>query len=96
MNRNHGRAESILVGLAVEQALLHIGKPVFDKVETLLHERYNCTISDSYDSPQFLREILKEVFGKSYYLEAVGSIEDFLREFRYNKSIEQFIEKINV
>ena len=94
MDGNHRQIERILVGLAIEKTLLQIGRPVFDKVENLLHEKYQSTIMDVYDNPQHLNEILKEVFGKSH-MEVVNSIGEFLMDFRYEHPIEEFIEKMN-
>ncbi|HKU33166.1 MAG TPA: hypothetical protein VJR22_04910 [Candidatus Nitrosotalea sp.] len=94
MSRSYERLEKTLVGLVIEQTLLHIGKPTFDKVETLLQERYQCTLADSCDNPQYLRKILEEVFGKSY-TEIINSIEKRLIEFRQEPTIEEFIAKMS-
>ena len=82
------------MGLVIEQTLLHIGKPAYDKVEAMLYKKYNSTIADSCDNPQYLCEILKEVFGKSY-LEIINSIETRLTDFRHEPIIEEFVEKIS-
>ncbi len=92
MVNNHS-IEKVLVGLAIEHTLLQIGKPVFDKVESQLHEKYQCSIIDCYDNPQYLNAVLREVFDKSYS-DIIRSIEEFLNEFRYEYLIERFIEKI--
>ncbi|MGI0101840.1 MAG: hypothetical protein ACREA7_04500 [Nitrosotalea sp.] len=86
-------AEKVLVSLAIENTLLQISKPVFDKVENQFREKYQCSILDCYDHPQYLNEVLREVFGKSYS-DITKSIEEFLKEFRYEPSIETFIEKM--
>lgn len=82
------------MGLVIEQTLLHIGKPAYDKVEALLHKKYNCTIADSCDNPQYLCEILEEVFGKSH-LDIINSIETRLTDFRHEPTIEEFVAKIS-
>ncbi|MGB9002581.1 MAG: hypothetical protein WCC52_02095 [Nitrosotalea sp.] len=79
--------------MAIERTLLQIGKPVFDKVESQFREKYQCSIIDCYDHPQYLNEVLREVFGNSYS-DITRSIEEFLNEFRYEYPIEMFIEKI--
>ncbi len=84
----------MLVGLAVEKTLLQFGKPAFDGVESLFRKRYRSTIMDSYDHPEYLSGILRETFGDSYP-EIVGSIEDFLIEFRNQHPIQEFITKIS-
>ena len=82
------------MGLVIEQALLHMGKPSYDKVEALLYKKYSYTIADSCDNPQYLCEILKEVFGKSY-LEIINSIETRLTDFRHEPIIDEFVSKIS-
>ncbi len=94
VDSTHTQVERVLVSLAVEKTLLQIGRPVFDKVENLFREKYRCTIMDAYDHPQYLTEILKEVFGKSH-VEVINSIREFLTNFKYEYPIEAFIEKIN-
>ncbi len=71
-----------------------MGKPTYNKVESLLYKKYNSTIADSCDNPQYLCEILKEVFGKSY-LEIISSIETRLTDFRHEPIIEEFVAKIS-
>jgi hypothetical protein len=88
---NYGM-EKALVGLAIEHTLLQIGKPIFDKVENQFREKYQCSIIDCYDHPEYLNEILREVFGKSHS-DIIKAIEEFLKEFR-QEPIEIFIEKI--
>jgi hypothetical protein len=87
------RMEKALVGLAIEHTLLQIGKPVFDKVENQFRKKYQCSIIDGYDHPQYLNEILREVCGKSHS-DIIKSIEEFLEEFTHEQPIEMFIEKI--
>lgn len=90
---NNHRIEKALVGLAIERTLLQMGKPVFDKVESQFREKYQCSIIDCYDHPQYLNEVLREVFGKSYS-DITKNIEEFLKEFRYEYPVEMFIEKM--
>lgn len=93
MNASRNQIEKTLVGLSVESTLLHIGKPVFDEVERLFSEKYQCTIMDAFEHPYYLNEILREVFGESY-LTVIKSIEEFLMDFKDEQSIERFIGKM--
>lgn len=86
--------ERTLVGLAVERTLLQFGKPIFDKVEGLLRERYHASIMDSYDHPEYLSGVLRDVVGDSYS-EVTTWIEEFLLDFRYQVPIDEFITKIS-
>ncbi len=94
VEKNSREVERILVGLAIEKTLLQMGRTVFERVEDLFHERYQCTIMDAYDNPQYLGEILKEVFGKSH-TKVINSIGEFLINFKYEHPIEEFIEKMS-
>ena len=55
-----------LVGLAVEKALLEMGKPELEQVIERLSEKYHCQIFDCYENPQYLNQILKDLYGNSY------------------------------
>jgi len=88
------QSRKILVGLAIEKTLLEINKSYLDKFEGTIYERYQCGISDCYEHPEYLNEILKEIFGNSYK-EVIRSVEKYLAEFTYQYPIEQFLQRIN-
>jgi len=54
------------VSISVESTLREIGKFEFRKILDMLKENYNVTLSDCYDNPEFLKKILKDLFGNSY------------------------------
>ncbi len=55
-----------LTGLAIENALLDIGKPVLEKVANKLFKEYHCHIPDCYEHPEYLNDVLRDVFGNPY------------------------------
>lgn len=55
-----------LILVSVEKALLEMGMPELDLVISRLKEDYNCEISDCLDHPEYLKQILCELFGNSY------------------------------
>ncbi|AJM92917.1 hypothetical protein [Nitrosopumilus piranensis] len=55
-----------LVAVAVEHALLVMGKLEFHKIQSVLHERYGITTANSLDNPEYLKNILRDYFGNSY------------------------------
>lgn len=55
-----------LTGLGIEKALLEIGRPVLEKVSNKLFKEYQCYIPDCYDHPEYLNDVLRDVFGNSY------------------------------
>jgi len=83
-----------LVSLAVENVLLEMGKPVLDKVASKLFVKYHCYIPDCYEKPEYLKKVLKELFGKAH-IEIVEQIQDRLQDFSKEKSINKFLKVIN-
>ncbi len=90
MSGNLDNIHSALVTLAVERALLDIGKGLYDKVAGELYKRHKAYFHDCYDHPEYLSQILKELYGNSYTA-IVKSINDDLREFSYHRQIERFL-----
>ena len=82
-----------LVSLAIEHTLLEIGKPVLDKVTSRLSVKYHCYIPDCYEKPEYLKKVLKELFGKSH-TEITEKIKNRLQEFSSKEPIKHFIEVI--
>ncbi|MGI0010253.1 MAG: hypothetical protein ACREAE_02495 [Nitrosopumilaceae archaeon] len=82
-----------LVALAIERTLIDIGKPVFEEVTSRLFHNYHCYIPDCYEHPQYLKKVLKDIYGNSY-LTIVESIKKDLEEFIYKKSIGEFVTVI--
>ena len=87
-------ARKALVVLAIEKALLEVGKPTYDEVLGKLAEDYNCYLSDCYEHPEYLSRVLKDLYGQCH-LAIIKSIEKFLVEMNAYKYIENFIIKIS-
>ncbi|MGI0088029.1 MAG: hypothetical protein ACREBI_08745 [Nitrosotalea sp.] len=83
-----------LVGLAIEKALLDIGKPALDKVTRKLEAEYNCYIFDCYNNPKMLHRVLKEIYGNACKT-IVDSIKKNLDEFAYQEPIGRFLSTID-
>ena len=82
-----------LVALAIEKTLLDIGKPVYEKVANTLYEKYHCYIPYCYEKPEYLKAVLKDLYGASYN-EIVKSIEQHLGEFTHNKEVKEFLQAL--
>ena len=78
----------------MEMTLLEIGKETYDKVISDLYKKYHCYLSDCYEHPEYLREILRELYGNTHDI-VVEKIKNQLGEFSYQKSIERFLEVIS-
>ena len=84
-----------LISVTIENALLKRGGfTLLDEVNSRLYMKFNSSISGCCDRPDYLKEILKEMFGEAHH-ELLKSISDNLAEFDYNGLISQFIKKIN-
>jgi hypothetical protein len=86
-------ARIALVVLAIEKALLEIGKPTYDEVLGKLAQDYNCYLSDCYEHPEYLSRVLKDLYGQCR-MEIIKSIEQFLVEMKEYEDIQGFIIKI--
>ena len=82
-----------LVTLATQRVLLKIGKPVLNEVTRRLYLEYKCYIPDCHDHPEFLKAILKDLYGASQSV-IEESIRNNLEEFSHQKPIEKFIAVI--
>lgn len=83
-----------LVTLAIERTLIDMGKPVFDEVTSRLFHNYHCYIPDCYDHPEYLKKILKDIYGNAHST-IVESIKEKLEEFFHNKPIAEFVSAIS-
>ena len=82
-----------LTTIVIGKALLEIGTPVYDKVVNRLYEKYHCYIPDCFEKPEYLKEVLKELYGESHEA-IVYSIEQELNEFTRDKKTENFLQII--
>lgn len=90
----NGEISKALVTLAIEKTLLDMGKPVLEQIAHKLSKNYKCYIPDCYEHPEYLKSVLKELYGNCYN-EIVKSIEKNLDEFTTKKSIEHFLTVIS-
>ena len=78
----------------IESTLLKIEKETYYKVLQQLYQKYHCYITDCYEHPEYLNEILKRLYGNAHDV-IVRSINTQLEEFSYKEPIKKFIEIIN-
>ena len=82
-----------LISITIEQVLLEMGGSVLDAFTKKLYKNYNCYLPDCYDHPEYLSQILKEMYGNSSKT-VVFEIMDSLKGFSDQKPIENFIKII--
>ena len=83
-----------VVTASVEKSLLEIGILELDLVTSRLKEDYNCEISDCLDHPEYLKEILNDLFGNSYN-EIIKSIHESFEKTNMEKPLEDFLTVMN-
>jgi len=80
-----------LTTIVIGKTLLEMGTPVYDKVARRLYEKYHCYIPDCFEKPEYLKEVLKELYGASHKV-IIYSIENELKEFTNDKKTESFLQ----
>jgi len=83
-----------LVSLAIEKALIDVGVPTYDQVIHQLHKKFHCYLPDCYEHPEYLKEVLSELYGDSSRV-IIDSIMKDLEEFSYKKQIEKFLQVLS-
>jgi hypothetical protein len=78
----------------IESTLLKIGKSTYEKVVHDLYKKYHCYLTDCYEHPEYLNDILKGLYGNAHYV-VIQSINKQLEEFSYKEPIKKFLEVIN-
>ncbi len=94
MDATNDQIKRALVTLSIEHALLEMGTPVLDEIARALYDNYKCYIPDCFDHPEYLKEVLKELYGNTYS-NIIKSIHKHLDEFASQQPIEEFLKVIN-
>lgn len=87
-------AKQAQVTSAVEKALVKIGFPVYENVVQKLYENHRCHLHDCYEHPEYLHEVIKEIFGSSYK-DLVEAIKTQLEENAEQKTVMNFLTVIS-
>jgi len=84
----------LVVTVSVEKALLEIGKFELDSVVYRLKENYHCEISDCLDHPEYLKQILRELFGNSYQ-DILKSIHESIERTSMKQPLVHFLNVLD-
>lgn len=76
--------------IAIAKALENIGRPVLEQVYGNLYSKYHCNLIDCYDNPEYLADVLKELFGKSYK-NIIETIEENTEYYEPKEPLEEFL-----
>jgi hypothetical protein len=93
MDEDQDEIHRVLVSLAIEKALLDVGKLIHDDVIYTLKERYHCSLEDCYDHPQYLHNVLGNLDEAGNII--IVSLKKDLDKFRNLGQIEKFLQVIN-
>jgi hypothetical protein len=80
--------------VAVYMALLDLGMKDFEKIRQKLYDYYGRTIADCYNHPEYLREVLEELYGNKSN-EIVKSIRKYFGKEIENESVSDFLEVLS-
>jgi len=91
---SENQMKKTMVTLAIKNTLLELGIHEYDKIVSLLQKDYSCTLEDCYENPEYLRNILKDLFGKSYP-DILNSLSDNMKEILTQQSVKEFFQVLN-
>lgn len=89
------RMKKTMVTLALKNTLLQLGVQELDKVVDLLQKDYNCTLEDCYEYPQYLKQVLQDLFGNSYRDYILSSLTENMRDIMSQQSIKDFLQELS-
>ena len=79
-----------VVSASVQKALLEMGVLELDLVTDKLKEDYNCELSDCLDHPEYLKQILCELYGNSHEI-VLNSIRESFEKTNMEKPLVNFL-----
>ncbi len=83
-----------LVSLSVEQSLIDISRPTYEKVLNMLYKDYRCYLPDCYEHPEYLHDTLTKIFGNGSDV-IVNSIKSKLEQYEKYGMIHDFLQVIS-
>lgn len=75
----------------VELVLMRRGNANYHLVLARLGSLYDCKIGDCYDHPQYLKTVLKDVYGEEYH-SVISQIKSYLGELADVQDIVDFFK----
>jgi hypothetical protein len=91
---SHEDIQKALISFVIERILLDMGNLALDEVGRRLYEKHQCYFSDCLENPQYLKEVLQEIFGDSSKSITV-QIQKRLAELEDQKPIANFLNVIS-
>lgn len=93
LDSNGYQLKKAVVLFVLKQSILESGMAAFEMVNRSLFEKYRCDISDCFEKPEYLNDVLRYVFDGSY-VAIIESLKKNLDKFSQESGIKEFLEKI--
>ena len=91
---SENKMKKTMVTLALKNTLLELGIEEYDKVISLLQKDHSCTLEDCFENPQYLRNILKSLFGESYP-DILNSLSENMKNISSQQSVKDFVQVLS-
>ena len=91
---SENQMKKTMVTLALKNTLLELGIQEYDKIASLLQKDYSCTLEDCYENPEYLRNILKDLFGDSYP-DILNSLSENMKDILSQQSVKDFLQVLS-
>ena len=88
------KMQKTLITLAVKNTLLELGMEELDKVMTLLQKDFNATLDDCYENPEYLKQVLEDLYGDSYQ-DILNSLKANMKEISMKSFSTDFMQTLN-
>ena len=75
----------------LKQSILESGEATFELVNRCLFEKYHCEISDCFEKPKYLSDVLRYVYD-DVHTKVFESIKKNLDKFSQENGIKEFVE----
>jgi two-component system chemotaxis response regulator CheY len=86
--------KNALISFVIHDTLKQISESIVEEVGNRLYAKHNSYFSDCLEHPEYLRDILKEIFGNGY-LSIIETIKVKLGEVSEQKQISDFLGVLN-
>lgn len=91
---SENQMKKTMVTLALKNTLLELGIQEYDKVVSLLQKDYSCTLEDCFENPEYLKNILKNLFGESYP-DILNSLSNNMKSIISQQSVKDFLQSLS-
>ena len=91
---SENQMKKTMITLALKNTLLELGIQEYDKVVSLLQKDYSCTLEDCFENPEYLRNILKNLFGDSYP-DILNSLSENMKTITSQQTVKDFLHALS-